>query len=149
MTSRLRVPGTRYARPRGGHDYDFQTRAGLIYAKVHKAALSTLAGITLHVAENYGRRRCQNSNDNDNATSMTASAYAAYIISMATLLSFTNVIALDPLYSRPLDTRSVEQWVGFSMMGLSREVEQPKERFYYNCDLAITILCDAQSAGHR
>ena len=110
MTSRLRVPGTRYARPRGGHDYNFQTRAGLVYANVHKAALLTLAGITLRVAENYGRRRgCQNSNDNDNATSMTASAYAAYIISMATLLPFTNVIALDPLYSRPLDTRSVEQ----------------------------------------
>ena len=40
-------------------DYDEETPAGLIYSKVHKAASSTLAGVTLRVAKNYGRRRHQ------------------------------------------------------------------------------------------
>ncbi|KAI2495277.1 sulfotransferase family [Fragilaria crotonensis] len=37
-------------------DYDEYTLAGLIYNKVHKAASSTLAGVTLRVAKNYGSR---------------------------------------------------------------------------------------------
>ena len=59
-------------------DYDFQTRAGLIYAKVHKAASSTLSGITLRVAENYGRRRRPNHDTGNDAANMTASACAVY-----------------------------------------------------------------------
>ncbi|KAI2495273.1 sulfotransferase family [Fragilaria crotonensis] len=37
--------------------FDTRTPAGLIYSKVHKAASSTLAGVTIRVAKNYGRRR--------------------------------------------------------------------------------------------
>ena len=38
-------------------DYDKDTLAGLIYSKNHKAASSTLAGVTLRAATNYGRRQ--------------------------------------------------------------------------------------------
>ncbi|KAI2490563.1 hypothetical protein MHU86_24016 [Fragilaria crotonensis] len=38
-------------------DYDEYTLAGLIYNKVHKAASSTLAGVTLQWQKNYGRYR--------------------------------------------------------------------------------------------
>ena len=61
-------------------DYDNHTQAGLIYAKVHKAASSTLAGVTLRVAENYGRRRRPNRNttndngENDDATASSSCA---------------------------------------------------------------------------
>ena len=48
--------------------YDNQTKAGLIYAKVHKAASSTLAGITLRVAKNYGRRRTKSASASASAS---------------------------------------------------------------------------------
>jgi hypothetical protein len=43
-------------------DYNDNTPAGLIFVKVHKAASSTLAGVNLRIAHNYGRCRWRTTN---------------------------------------------------------------------------------------